>query len=999
MADESIHTDVEHVQPQVTSNDPNERKLARRLRIERRWEVIRRQGLSEELSKEEESNQIQMQVQKSAELLEKFIIEGDEYVTNVRVANDGREVIAEKWTEIQNYNDPLQINEEIASQKEKCDLVIKQKDEIIAMLKDEIKKAEKKFTKDQTKQIEDIDTLAHRIEKQITFMRSAYQKEFELIEEVVLLERQQLIDATNKRWEELYRKRDEQEADNSDKKFNLLKEFYRSMYERRVAFQEKYRRTKIKLENDVETLQRELERIKALAMLNSEKYDYNYQILKKREDENIIVKSQQKRRINKLQDTINGLRRRIADYESSTNGEIKKVRERIKKLHRNILEVEAKADHFAKINDDKFHQVWQMNKKRCEAILKQILDSDRVLYEQQLGISWDPPAYRIDNKLPFPQGYKEGKGDSATSMASAKGRKNEETQYEMVKSTLTSEKLDANPIYKRLVRQVLQHVSDKSGFLTETKLKSILRPYEDERKTLIRLDNAFERDVKRPTTIRAPDGPQPYEGLKLLTPEQKESRTNICADILNNIDTDPGLLDTATLKGTRFESVEAVKAKATEVLNQLTEADFQRCFQQWKSRMERCRDRQGECIEGEKVATVIEERHKSQMFDAKTTRTLGYGNLPLHVLLRIFEHLDEDELRTSIIPVCQQWRLAAETPSLWKTLRFSGSRADPAAICEKIWLYNKAERIHVRNVSRPAAILRQICRCSDNLRHLTLRNCLEVTEDSLRHVLSTCKQLKSLDLKGTPFRSLIFYEELSCLRSLTSLNIGENPLLTLSNILTIAVNCRKLEGFHLATFEPKNKVFLDDSDCYFVLTFSNARTEEPLLRHICLNYAYNFEGVHFQNMWKTLIHLTTLKIRFGHQISDQNVRHLFEEGREAMSNLEVVDFTGCLKIGDEGVRAIANCCSKLRVLNLRSCKNVSSLFDVTKNCKELEMLNIAFCEGLNTDGLLVPAALKVLFISDRDALKAFADLVKETSNKAGVKLCVSEFNKNVIKYQ
>ncbi|KAJ8951164.1 hypothetical protein NQ318_021608 [Aromia moschata] len=43
----------------------------------------------------------------------------------------------------------------------------------------------------------------------------------------------------------------------------------------------------------------------------------------------------------------------------------------------------------------------------------------------------------------------------------------------------------------------------------------------------------------------------------------------------------------SALKGTRFESVEVVKAKATEVLNQLTEADFQHCFQQWKSHMER----------------------------------------------------------------------------------------------------------------------------------------------------------------------------------------------------------------------------------------------------------------------------------------------------------------------------------------------------------------------------------------------------------------------------
>ncbi|KAJ8955118.1 hypothetical protein NQ318_009011 [Aromia moschata] len=92
---------------------------------------------------------------------------------------------------------------------------------------------------------------------------------------------------------------------------------------------------------------------------------------------------------------------------------------------------------------------------------------------------------------------------------------------------------------------------------------------------------------------------------KLLTPEQKESKMNICADILNIIDTDTGFLDTVTLMGTRFESVEAVKAKATEVLNQLTEADFQHSFQQWKSRMERYIDRQGEYIEGEKVATVI----------------------------------------------------------------------------------------------------------------------------------------------------------------------------------------------------------------------------------------------------------------------------------------------------------------------------------------------------------------------------------------------------------
>ncbi|GFX69366.1 mariner Mos1 transposase [Trichonephila clavipes] len=55
----------------------------------------------------------------------------------------------------------------------------------------------------------------------------------------------------------------------------------------------------------------------------------------------------------------------------------------------------------------------------------------------------------------------------------------------------------------------------------------------------------------------------------------------------------------SALKGTRFESVEAVKEKAAGVLKELTKDDFQHCFQQWKIRMERCRDREVVYIEGD----------------------------------------------------------------------------------------------------------------------------------------------------------------------------------------------------------------------------------------------------------------------------------------------------------------------------------------------------------------------------------------------------------------
>jgi len=58
------------------------------------------------------------------------------------------------------------------------------------------------------------------------------------------------------------------------------------------------------------------------------------------------------------------------------------------------------------------------------------------------------------------------------------------------------------------------------------------------------------------------------------------------------------------LKGTRFESIDAAKAKAMEVMNKLSEDDLQHCFQQWKIRMERCRDGGGEYAEGDNISVV-----------------------------------------------------------------------------------------------------------------------------------------------------------------------------------------------------------------------------------------------------------------------------------------------------------------------------------------------------------------------------------------------------------
>jgi hypothetical protein len=60
----------------------------------------------------------------------------------------------------------------------------------------------------------------------------------------------------------------------------------------------------------------------------------------------------------------------------------------------------------------------------------------------------------------------------------------------------------------------------------------------------------------------------------------------------------------SALKGTRFESVDAVKAKAMEVMKKLSEKDLPHCFPQWKIRMDLPKDRGGDHFEGDNVSIV-----------------------------------------------------------------------------------------------------------------------------------------------------------------------------------------------------------------------------------------------------------------------------------------------------------------------------------------------------------------------------------------------------------
>lgn len=395
----------------------------------------------------------------------------------------------------------------------------------------------------------------------------------------------------------------------------------------------------------------------------------------------------------------------------------------------------------------------------------------------------------------------------------------------------------------------------------------------------------------------------------------------------------------------------------------------------------------------------------------------NYGYLPLHILRIIFSHFDEEELKKNIVPICQNWREAAEDPVLWKKLKINGNNVPLSYICEKIWQFNLLNKIVIRHRADSKLILRQICRCSVNLTHLVLRHCTDITEESLRHLITSCKNIESLDLKCSPFKCLILCEELVHAKALTEVNFSGNPHFLMKHIMTVVLNVPKINGLHLSDFKPKNKHLLNDADCYFMLTHTvfalkyltldcsilNSYTFCSILKcknleYLCLNYAFNFEGKKFANLWISLKKLKSLKVRFAHNLKDSNVKDLFESGRDIMKNIEVIDLTGCMQVGDEGLQAIAKCCTALKCLVVRNCIKVTSVLPILNKCNKLEMLNVAFCKNLFLGNHPVPTDLKELFICNIVEQMKFAKLVKQLNSGTVIRVCQNEFNKDTIKW-
>ncbi|KAM4600969.1 dynein regulatory complex protein 1 [Polymixia lowei] len=542
--------------PSVESENPEERIAARRLRISARNEAKKRQEQGED-SGEKEIKEETRKSQNQVELSERRMISlqsgGTELVTNIQIAADAKESqrrteieeahrikvekledeaksslekfekLTSRWTTAKLKVIPQELQDILNSQQKLCALLLEDKDKLITELQQELKAQDDRYVKDLKRQAEEVDLMIERMEDQIKTLMKTYREELDQIENAYERERKVLLTGNRKKWEQHMKERRDKELENLTQRMKKVEEHEALLQELRLGDAEEYNTIKNKLDTDVQILELQLQEMKATHQLNQEKLEYNFHVLKKRDEENTVIKSQQKRKITRLQDVLNNLKVKCANQDKQSKEETHTLSEDYKRAMQHYKDVQMKMRHFAAIDAKKFEEVWLMNEAEVKQLVERALAIDRLIHEQQLGLAWERPCMAFTERsgpirsqkraqrtvrqaasqLIRPQRASRpslGATDTsvrpksgAESAATEVSREGAAVQRESASEAETEERTaeEKGKVSVNTMKKLLELLCDEAGFLIESKLRKLLSPLEKDEQSLMKLDSIF----------------------------------------------------------------------------------------------------------------------------------------------------------------------------------------------------------------------------------------------------------------------------------------------------------------------------------------------------------------------------------------------------------------------------------------------------------------------------------------------------------------------------
>ncbi|CAH8634638.1 unnamed protein product [Schistosoma rodhaini] len=510
--------EIKDVGPSIDSDDIQQRIAARRIKLQNRLERLRGDVHSNETkSSKEDIGLGRSQIELSSKRISKLIRDGDAFITNIRVACDAREYfkrtedhelnhnrirvledeatrsleafnkITEQWEKAQESELLDETKEMLDKQNTLCKDLIAEKNKLINELNLEIKAKDDHYVRELKKRTNDIDLLAERMESQIKAIQRTYREEIIAIENAFLDQREKLTSGQSAEWGTLMNEIKQKQINYLKQREDQAIEYEKELYDLRTKYSEEYNALKISLGSEVETLESHLQKLKSTYQLNTEKLDYNYQVLKRRDEENTMLKSNQKRRITRLQDTLNNLSIKSTKQEQQYKVENEQLSEDYKRRMENYSDLQKKSKLLIEGIQRNFHDIWIMNEENLKELANRLLDAHRIITEQQLGLTWNPPDISfMENVGPVKQITSKPPAIIAMELALQSDKKKfPDSQNVTSENTIPT---TLKEVSSKIVQEFLHLLCYEPEFLIDENMKRLLEPLGYEEGLLLRLD-------------------------------------------------------------------------------------------------------------------------------------------------------------------------------------------------------------------------------------------------------------------------------------------------------------------------------------------------------------------------------------------------------------------------------------------------------------------------------------------------------------------------------
>ncbi|KAF4138150.1 Sperm tail C-terminal domain [Phytophthora infestans] len=533
--DSTASSSKAHADPSTEAIDRAVRVNVRRQRIDTRSaskdDASRKKQL--QVGESQRMSRGKQQVVDSLNLLDRHKLAGIRHVTSVRVDADDAEnrrrieeeerrhkrveklqqeaidsgaknaAVEMRWTDIFEFSMPQELHNELELQNRACTEILASKYTVIREFQRHLKAKDEEYVNALKFQAEEVENLVDRMSQQYREMQDEYELELEQMEDAFMKERDDLIANNKLEIDSLFERRREMEMVYMEAKQARDEQYLQEIEDLRVRDAEDYNELKVKLETNIQTLEQQLEEMRATYQLNTEKLEYNYRVLTERDMENSATLSQQKRKLARLKDALASLIAKYNQTDARDRHQNEELTEEYRRLTKQYRDLQRKYAHFEASDSSKFGEVWQMHEEEAICKIEKLLDADRIIHEQQLGLTWRPPVQSIKN---WSQSAKAGNiaalqkqlenGDESSPDAieiNKSGNKRDDSGGNPDQDDFDDESVEEyTPLIKKIsglkLKYMLKMLASEAGFLVNGSVQQALNNLPNDEAELVKAD-------------------------------------------------------------------------------------------------------------------------------------------------------------------------------------------------------------------------------------------------------------------------------------------------------------------------------------------------------------------------------------------------------------------------------------------------------------------------------------------------------------------------------